>query len=44
MMHESVWVQLTLKLRLWALENKFDSFIYKNDDEGGGDDSYVNFT
>jgi hypothetical protein len=41
MFHEAVWVDLTLKLRLWALENGFDSFVYENTSEGGGEDSYV---
>ncbi len=41
MYHEAVWVDLTLKLRLWAMKNNFDSFVYKNDGEGGGSDSYV---
>lgn len=40
--HESVWVDLTLKLRLWAIKNGFDSFVYKNEEEGSvGDESYV---
>lgn len=38
---ESVWVHLTLKLREWAVANKYDAFVYENLSEGDGDDSYV---
>jgi hypothetical protein len=38
---ELVWVNLTLKLRNWALENKYDAFVYKNDCEGENEDSYI---
>lgn len=38
---EVVWTDLTLKLRTWALQNKFDAFAYKNDSEGQGEESYV---
>jgi len=41
MEHEAVWVYLTLGLRRWALGQGFDSFIYKNDREGAGEDSFV---
>lgn len=38
---ELVWMDLTLKLRDWAMRNKYDAFVYRNDCEGGGDDCYV---
>lgn len=41
MYHEAVWIDLTLRLRLWAIENGFDSFVYENTLEGAGEDSYV---
>jgi hypothetical protein len=41
MYHEAVWIDLTLRLRLWAIENGFDSFVYENKLEGAGEDSYV---
>lgn len=41
MYHEAVWIHLTLKFRLWAIENNYDSFVYQNIGEGGGEDSYV---
>ncbi len=41
MYHEAVWVNLTLKFRLWTIENGFDSFVYENKNEGQGKDSYV---
>lgn len=41
MYHEAVWIHLTLKFRLWAIENNYDSFVYGNVGEGGGDDSYI---
>ncbi len=41
MHYEAVWVLLTLKLRLWSIENGFDSWIYSNNSEGAGEDSYV---
>jgi hypothetical protein len=40
-LHESLWVDLTMKLRLWALENNYDSFVYQNTKEGTGDNSFV---
>jgi|TARA_R100001039_G_C1829958_1_gene94362 hypothetical protein len=39
--HELVWIDFTLKLRFWALENGFDSFIYTNNGEDQGNDSFV---
>jgi hypothetical protein len=39
--HELVWIDLTLKLRSWSLSNAFDSFVYVNNSEGNGDNSYV---
>lgn len=41
MLHEAVWIDLTLKFRIWALQSGFDSLSYKNEREGGGDDSFV---
>lgn len=38
---EIVWIDLTLKLRKWALENNFDSFVYENAEEDVGSDAYV---
>lgn len=39
--HENVWIYMTLRLRNWAMENGFDSFVYQNNEEGKGQDSYV---
>lgn len=39
--HELVWVDYTLKLRDWALQKKYDSFVYKSNGEVIGEDSYV---
>ncbi|WLQ16812.1 hypothetical protein O5O45_12875 [Hahella aquimaris] len=39
--YEIVWVNLSVKLRQWALENDYDSFVYENKKEGTGEDSYV---
>ena len=41
MYHEVIWVDLTLRVRLWALDNGFDAFVYKNVSEGDGEDSFV---
>ncbi len=38
---EYVWVYLMMKLRQWALERRYDSFVYANTGEGFGDDAYV---
>ena len=38
---EIVWVYLTTKLRTWALENGYDSFVYQGRHEGQALDSYV---
>lgn len=38
---EIVWLDYTLKLRMWALNNGFDSFVYSNEKEGGGADTFV---
>lgn len=39
--HEAVWVYLSVKLRNWANEKGYDSFVYANIEEGDGGDSYV---
>ncbi len=39
--NETVWLALTMRLRKWATNNGFDSFVYANQSEGTGDDSYV---
>ncbi|TMP88214.1 hypothetical protein CWC05_01895 [Pseudoalteromonas ruthenica] len=38
---EIVWLDLTFKLKTWALERGYDSFVYKNFKEGRGEDSFV---
>ena len=38
---EIVWLDLTFKLKTWALERGYDSFVYKNLKEGSGEDSFV---
>lgn len=35
---------MTLRLRDWALQNGFDSFVYQNDQEGDGELTYVALT
>lgn len=35
--YEVVWTDLTRRLRKWAMENSYDSFVYHNDSEGHGD-------
>lgn len=39
--NEHVWLDVTFKFRDWALEHGYDSFVYRNDKEGRGSDSYV---
>ena len=41
---EAVWVELTLKLRDWCLQNKYHSFSYENRQEGNGENSFVALT
>lgn len=41
MQYEAVWVLLTLQVRMWSIENGFDSWVYANNSEGAGEDSYV---
>lgn len=38
---ELIWLDLTLKLRNWCIEKGYDSFVYSNEKEGTGEDSYV---
>lgn len=38
---EIVWLDLTFKLKTWALGRGYDSFVYKNLKEGDGEDSFV---
>jgi len=38
---EAVWVDLTLKLRNWCIQNGYTSFSYKNTLEGNGEKSMV---
>lgn len=38
---EVVWLDFTFKLKNWALKNGFDSFVYSNNKEGNGEDTYV---
>jgi len=38
---ELVWLDLTFKLKTWAVGKGYDSFVYTNDKEGGGADTYV---
>lgn len=38
---EIVWIDFTLKLRLWALEYGYDSFIYLNEKEGDNTDTII---
>jgi hypothetical protein len=39
--YEIVWVHYTLKLRAWALQNGYDFFEYKNENEDEGKLSYI---
>jgi len=39
--HETVWLDKTMQLRKWALDNGYDSFVYENNSEGAGEDSFV---
>lgn len=41
---EIVWVSLTTKLRTWAIENGYNSFVYEGRHEGTTLDSYVTLT
>lgn len=41
---EIVWVSLTTKLRAWALENGYDSFVYQGRHEGKALDCHVTLT
>lgn len=41
---EAVWVDLTLKLRDWCLQNKYSSLSYENRQEGNGENSFVALT
>ncbi|AQS38566.1 hypothetical protein Sps_03439 [Shewanella psychrophila] len=38
---EIVWLDYTLKLKQWALDRGYDSFVYSNIKEGSGEDTYV---
>ena len=38
---EIVWLDFTFKLKAWALKNDFDCFVYANDKEGNGEDTFV---
>ncbi|MHA2940499.1 hypothetical protein ACXJY6_19685 [Vibrio sp. RC27] len=38
---EIVWLDLTFKLKNWALGKGFDSFVYSNKKEGNGEDTFV---
>ena len=38
---ELIWLDLTIKLRTWALGRGYDSFVYTNIKEGAGEDSYI---
>ncbi len=38
---EAVWVNLTLRLRDWCLQNKYSSLSYENRQEGNGENSFV---
>ncbi|MGR6838027.1 hypothetical protein ACU5DF_02550 [Aliivibrio wodanis] len=38
---EIVWLDFTFKLKSWALNNGFDSFVYSNNKEGNGEDTYI---
>ncbi|MDN3523886.1 hypothetical protein QWY79_01230 [Halomonas sabkhae] len=38
---EVVWLDLTLKLRTWALSEGYDSFVYSNIKEGDGEDTFI---
>jgi hypothetical protein len=38
---ELIWLDLTLKLRVWALERGYDSFVYSNKKESTGEDCYI---
>jgi hypothetical protein len=41
---EAVWVDMTLKLRDWCLQNDYSSLCYKNNQEGNGENSFVALT
>lgn len=41
---EAVWIDLTLKLRDWCLQNKYSSLCYENHQEGNGENSFVALT
>ncbi|SEI12458.1 hypothetical protein SAMN05660691_03960 [Rheinheimera pacifica] len=38
---EIVWLDLTFKLKKWALGKGYDSFVYSNKKEGNGEDAYI---
>lgn len=38
---EIVWLDYTFKLKAWALNNGFDSFVYSNNKEGNGEDTFI---
>jgi len=40
--HEIVWLDLTFKLKRWAIGRGFDCFVYANHKEGHGQDTFVN--
>lgn len=41
---EAIWVDLTLKLRNWCLQNEYSSFIYENSQEGNGEHNFVSLS
>ena len=41
---EAVWVDMTLKLREWCLQNGYSSLCYINNQEGNGENSFVALT
>ena len=38
---EIVWLDLTFKLKQWALGRGYDSFVYYNEKEGNGEDAFI---
>lgn len=39
--HEIVWLDFSFKLKEWALGKGYDSFVYSNEKEGNGEDTYI---
>ena len=38
---EIVWLDLSFKLRNWSINKGYDSFVYANNKEGNGADTYI---